>query len=150
MYVFYRNKAQTQLGPKGVFYFGHASNMLSTIVRLGFAKDSSHLLSSNFKEMHDRKWRLSKLIPFASNIIAVLYDCPSGMKVTFFVNEIPINIEKYGCTLCPWESIESMFDPIVSSPSCTADQTSSASILSKTIVVFFLTFFLSLFNTFNY
>lgn len=139
---FYRNKTRTQQGPKGIFLFGHSSNVFSTIVRLGFAKDSSPLLASNFKEMHDRKWRTAKLCPFASNVMAMLYECPTGKQVTFFVNEIPIFVEKLNCTLCPWELIESMFDPIVSSPSCTFDdQTSSASIFSKNIILLFLTYF---------
>lgn len=82
------------------------------------------------------------LSPFASNVMAVLYECPSGKKVTFFVNEIPMVVEKLKCTLCPWELIENTFDPIVSSPSCTFDdQTSSASIYSKNIILLFLTYF---------
>lgn len=116
--------------------------MLSTIVRLGFGKDSSPLLASNFKEMYDRKWRSTNLGPFASNVMAVLYECPDGKKVTFFVNEIPMFVEMHKCTLCPWELIESMFNPIVSSPSCTfEDQTSSASIFSKNMILIFLPYF---------
>jgi len=136
-YVQCRNKSQTQLGPKGVFYFGHSSNVFSTIVRLGIARDTSPLLSSNFDDMHDRQWKSSYLSPFASNVMAVLYECHGVTKVTFFVNGIPMVVEKYGCTLCPWELIDNLFDPIISSPSCTFDRSSSASIVSETIVILF-------------
>jgi len=122
---FYRNKSQSQLGPKGVFYFGHSSNVFSAIVRLGFARDTTPLLSSNFNSMRGRKWKSSYLSPFASNLMAVLYDCHGEKKVTFFLNEVPMTVEKYGCTLCPWKLIENMFDPIVSSPSCTFDENNS-------------------------
>lgn len=126
-----------------MFYFGHSSNVLSTIVRLGFARDTYPLLSSNFDDMRNRQWKSSYLSPFAANIMAVLYECHGKKHVTFFINEVPMLVKKYGCTLCPWELIDNMFDPIVSSPSCTFDQTSAASFVSRTIV---LVFFTSLFN----
>lgn len=123
VYSFLRNKiSQAQTGPKGVFYFGHSANVFSAIVRLGFARDATPLLSSNFDEMRNRKWKSSYLSPFASNVMAVLYDCHGANKVTFFVNQVPMTVEKYGCTLCPWQSIDAMFGPIVSSPSCTFDE----------------------------
>lgn len=137
--VCFRSKSRSQLGPKGVFYFGHSSNVFSAIVRLGFARDGAPLLSSNFREMRDRQWKTSYLSPFASNVMAVLYECDGAKKVTFFVNEVPATIERYGCTLCPWELIDNMFDPIVSSPSCTFDQPSAAvSIVPKTTVIMIL------------
>ncbi|XP_025191415.1 multiple inositol polyphosphate phosphatase 1-like [Melanaphis sacchari] len=144
----FKNKSQTQLGPKGVFYFGHSSNVLSAIVRLGFARDTLFLLSSNFNEMRDRKWKTSYLSPFASNIMAVLYECNGVKKVTFFINEIPMIVERYGCTLCPWELIENMFDPIISSPSCIFDENSSASDVSRTMNLVFFTYLLNIFYFF--
>ncbi|XP_015373305.1 PREDICTED: uncharacterized protein LOC107168416 [Diuraphis noxia] len=64
----FRNKSHTQLGPKGVFYFGHSANVFSAIVRLGFAKDTTPLLSSNFNDMRNRKWKSLYLSLFASNL----------------------------------------------------------------------------------
>ncbi|XP_060852702.1 multiple inositol polyphosphate phosphatase 1-like [Rhopalosiphum padi] len=146
----FKYKSQTQLGPKGVFYFGHSSNVFSAIVRLGFARDTSPLLSSNFEDMRNRKWKTSYLSPFASNLMAVLYECHGVKKVTFFINEVPMTVEKYECTLCPWELIENMFDPIISSPSCTFDENSSASSVSRTMNLLFFTYSLNIFFYFNY
>lgn len=124
-----------------MFYFGHSSNVLSAILRLGFAKDSTKLLSTNFDDMRDRKWKTSYLIPFASNFMAVLYNCKGVKKVIFFLNENPIFMEKHNCTLCLWDQIEEMYEPIVSSPSCMLNSTtSSASVVSKTMVTIFLTY----------
>lgn len=124
-----------------MFYFGHSSNVLSTLVRLGFAKDSSTLLGTNYDDMRDRKWKTSFLIPFASNFMAVLYDCQGVKKVTFFANEIPITIEKHNCTLCSWDLIDKMYDSIVSSQSCLLHSIpSSASFVSKTMAWIFLTY----------
>jgi len=118
--------------------------VFSVIVRLGFARDTSPLLSSNFNDMRDRKWKSSYLSPFASNFMAVLYECNGVKKVTFFVNEVPMTVEKYGCTLCPWELIENMFDPIVSNPSCTFDENSSASKTSRTMNLLLLSYILNI------
>lgn len=145
-----REKSQGKPGPKGVFFFAHSANLLSTIAGLGLAEDSSPLLSTNYKEMNDRKWRTSYLDPFAANVIAALYECDGVHKVTFFVNEIPMLLKKYGCTLCPWETIEKMFDSIVSSPECALDEsTSSASLISKTIALVFFTFVMNILTSFN-
>ncbi|CAI6358905.1 unnamed protein product [Macrosiphum euphorbiae] len=142
----FRNKSQAKPGPKGVFYFGHSANVFSAIVRLGFARDTTPLLSSNFNDMRDRKWKTSYLDPFASNLMAVLYECHGEKKVTFFVNEVPMTVEKYGCTLCPWTSIENMFDPIVSSPSCTFDENNSSAFrVCTTTNILFLTCLLTFF-----
>lgn len=74
--------------------------------------------------------KIDQIKSFSIKCVAVLYDFPSEKKVTFFVNEIPILVKKYRCTLCPWESIKSMFDSIFSNSSCTFDdQTSLASII---------------------
>lgn len=149
--MYYREKSRGQSGPKGVFYFAHSSNVMNTIAGLGFAKDNSHLLSTNYEEMRDRKWRTSILDPFASNIIVALYECDGVQKVTFFINEIPMVVEKHGCTLCPWETIEKMFDSIVSSPECTSDQsTSAASLISKAIALVLFAFAINIFTSFCY
>lgn len=146
----FKYKSQTQLGPKGVFYFGHSSNVFSAIVRLGFARDTSPLLSSNFNDMRDRKWKSSYLSPFAANVMAALYECHGENKVTFFVNEVPMVVEKYGCILCPWTLIENLFDPIVSSPSCTFEENSLASRVCKTTNILFLTCLINIFYFFYY
>jgi len=130
--LIYRNTASEQQGPKEVFNLGHSANVFSVIVKLSFAKDITLPLSTNYNDMRDRKWKTSYLSLFASNVMAVLYECNGVNKVTFFVNEIPMVVEKHNCTLCNWELINEMFtDPIDS-------KTSEASYSSYTIAIFFL------------
>ncbi|VVC24780.1 Histidine phosphatase superfamily,Histidine phosphatase superfamily, clade-2,Histidine acid [Cinara cedri] len=133
----FRYKSRTRLGPKGVFYFAHSSNILGAIVRLGFARDLWNLTSDNYDKLRGRQWRTSYLSPFASNLMVVLYECLDGYKVTFYVNGNPAVVEQYGCTLCPWQVISNMLDPIVSSPSCTFQETSRAvsAVIPKVIAV---------------
>jgi multiple inositol-polyphosphate phosphatase/2,3-bisphosphoglycerate 3-phosphatase len=84
--------------------------VFSVIVGLGYAKDTIHLTDTNFASMKDRKWRTSYLDPFSSNIRAVLYKCGNDIKVTFFINDAPMYVEQYDCTLCSWDSIKQLLD----------------------------------------
>lgn len=84
------------------------------VVRLGIGKDDIPLLSTNFEQMRNRKWRTSYIDPFASNIIAVFYRCRDGNKAMILLNEHAIPMNKNQCRLCPWEMIETQFDAITS------------------------------------
>jgi multiple inositol-polyphosphate phosphatase/2,3-bisphosphoglycerate 3-phosphatase len=105
----------SKTGPQGVFYFGHTPNILSVVTRLGIGKDSTRLLSTNFEQMKNRKWRTSYIDPFASNIIAVLYKCKDTYKAMILLNEHAVPMGRDQCRLCPWKSIEDQFNPITSS-----------------------------------
>lgn len=142
-YVF-RNLARDKTGPLGIFYFGHSPNVLSVVTRLGIGKDDTPLLSTNFEQMANRKWRTSILDPFASNVIAVFYKCRDGNKATFLLNEHAIPMKKDLCQFCPWEPIEGTFEPIISNQSCNLDFCKNSATLPSTnlvIIVFAYTFF---------
>lgn len=81
---------------------------------LGIGKDDTPLLSTNFEQMKHRKWKISFLDPFASNVIAVFYRCNDGNKAMILLNEHAIPFGKDKCRLCPWQPIEAQFDPIIS------------------------------------
>lgn len=109
---------------------------MGAVVRLGIARDAWTLTAENYGIARDRLWRTSYVNPFAANLMAVLYDCSDGDKVTFYVNGVPTPVGNFGCTLCPWQLIDGMLDPIVSSPSCTFQETpSSADVLSSAVSV---------------
>lgn len=115
MYLFfYRNLARDKTGPLGIFYFGHSLNILSIVTRLGIAKDDTPLLSTNFEQMKNRKWRTSFIDPFAANVIAVFYRCRDGNKAMILLNERAVPINKDQRHFSPWESIEAQLDPITS------------------------------------
>ena len=59
--------------PAGVFYFTHSEMLKLALLPLEIAKDMQHLTSHNYKQMSNRHWRTSKLIPFAANLAAVVF-----------------------------------------------------------------------------
>jgi len=110
----YRNLARGKPGPLGIFYFGHTTNILSMVARLRIGKDDTPLLSTNFEQMKNRKWRTSFIDPFASNVIAVFYKCRDGNKAMILLNEHGIPMGKDECRICPWEPIEAQLNAITS------------------------------------
>ncbi|XP_055322266.1 multiple inositol polyphosphate phosphatase 1-like [Sitodiplosis mosellana] len=79
--------------PKTVAYFTHSKAIVLLLTALRFFKDSDSLRADNYYSMSQRKWRSSYILPFASNLVAIKYDCPNDMerdKVMFFLNEKPI------------------------------------------------------------
>lgn len=131
-----RNLARDRTGPLGIFYFGHSINLLSIVARLGIGKDNTPLLSTNFEQMKNRKWRTSFIDPFASNVIAVFYRCRNGNKAMILLNEHSVPVTKDPCHFCSWESIEAQFDPITSdNRTCNLDmcKNSAKSFLSTSL-----------------
>jgi len=139
----FRNLARDKTRPLGVFYFGHSTNIMSVVTRLGIGKDDIPLLSTNFELMSHRKWRVSFIDPFASNVIAVFYRCRDGNKAMILLNEHAIPFGKDKCRLCPWEPIETQFDPIISNnKTCNLDMCKNSGTfqsMNLLIVVFVFT-----------
>ncbi|XP_055295864.1 multiple inositol polyphosphate phosphatase 1-like [Sitodiplosis mosellana] len=98
--------------PKAVAYVTHSSSLLLLLTSLGVFNDSEPLRADSYHRLSDRKWRLSKIAPFASNFAAVKYDCPNDIeseKVKFFINEEPIDFEWCDAGLCDWSAVKERY-----------------------------------------
>lgn len=74
MFVFSAVESQPEANhPVGAFYFSHATmvDMLSS--RLSLTEDSFPPAADNYPQEKYRQFRTSHIIPFAGNILAVLY-----------------------------------------------------------------------------
>ncbi|XP_075221008.1 multiple inositol polyphosphate phosphatase 1-like isoform X2 [Lycorma delicatula] len=98
--------------PKAVFYFTHSGTLLKLLSFLGLYKDNDRLLSSNYAKLHDRKWKVSQIDSFGTNLAFVLYKCGKTYKVLILHQERPVRIP--GCPdgydLCPLNRILDIFD----------------------------------------
>lgn len=98
--------------PKVVAYLTHSSSLLLLLTSLGTFNDSEPLRADNYYRLTDRKWRLSKIAPFAANFAAVKYDCPNddeSEKVKFFLNEEPIDFEMCDNGLCDMSVVKERY-----------------------------------------
>ncbi|XP_058062146.1 multiple inositol polyphosphate phosphatase 1 [Anopheles bellator] len=65
-------------GPPFTFYFTHSGTLLKSLAFLGLYKDSEPLMAQHYR--YKRKWRVSQIDAFGSNLYFTLYSCPNGTK----------------------------------------------------------------------
>uniref|UniRef100_A0A182Y7F2 Multiple inositol polyphosphate phosphatase 1 n=1 Tax=Anopheles stephensi TaxID=30069 RepID=A0A182Y7F2_ANOST len=58
------------------FYFTHSGTLLKSIAFLNLYKDNEPLTAQHYR--YKRKWRVSHIDAFGSNLYFVLYKCPNG------------------------------------------------------------------------
>lgn len=70
---------------------GHAETLLPLLTLLGFFRDSEALKSTNFAQQAQRSFRTSYMMPYAANLLLVLYDCGNGdLRLQALLNEKPV------------------------------------------------------------
>lgn len=67
------NNGGTPSGNKVTVFFTHSTTIQTFLTAMGVAKDNQPLTADNYYQQQHRKWRTSKIDPFASNLAAVLY-----------------------------------------------------------------------------
>lgn len=95
--------------PFAVTYFAHSTLIQTMITSLDWYKDDEVLTADNYNNMVDRKWKISKIDPFAANLVAVKYDCPADgadtQKVLFLLNERAVTLSWCKVGLCDWSAV---------------------------------------------
>ncbi|XP_035590491.1 multiple inositol polyphosphate phosphatase 1-like [Oncorhynchus keta] len=69
---------------------GHAETLLPLLALMGFFRDETPLTADNFDLQHGRTFRTSRIVPYAANLVFVLYDCSEGLRLQFLLNETPL------------------------------------------------------------
>ncbi|XP_075160420.1 multiple inositol polyphosphate phosphatase 1 [Haematobia irritans] len=103
--------------PNVVTYFGHSTGVQTLITALGIDKDDVPLLASNYKEHSERRWSTSKMDPFASNFLAVKYQCDADPenkeKVIFFINQDAVDLSWCKVGLCNWSEVLERYSNLI-------------------------------------
>lgn len=70
---------------------GHAETLLPLLTLLGFFKDNETLMSTNYASQRERSFRTSRMLPYAANLVLVLFDCGGqDIRLQPLVNEQPV------------------------------------------------------------
>ncbi|XP_010862990.2 multiple inositol polyphosphate phosphatase 1b [Esox lucius] len=69
---------------------GHAETLLPLLALMGFFRDETPLTADNFDLQRGRTFRTSRIVPYAANLVFVLYDCSEGLRLQFLLNETPL------------------------------------------------------------
>lgn len=54
---------------------GHAETLQPLLALMGYFKDKEPLLATNFNQQAQRKFRSGRIVPYAANLVFVLYHC---------------------------------------------------------------------------
>lgn len=96
--------------PKTTAYFSHSAAVQLLLTALGALKDNADLTADNFARSSRRKWRTSKVSPFAANFAAVRYKCSTNDKMKFFLNENILHFD--WCNengVCDWNDVQEKY-----------------------------------------
>lgn len=70
---------------------GHGETLLPLLSLMGFFRDETPLTADNFASQHGRIFKTSLIVPYAANLLFVLYECSDGLRLQFLLNETPVN-----------------------------------------------------------
>lgn len=86
-----RPRRSTEASPEPAsILVGHAETLLPLLSLLGLYKDETPPTASNYRTQHGRSFRTSLIVPYAANLLFVLYDCQRGPRLQLLVNESPV------------------------------------------------------------
>lgn len=54
---------------------GHAETLQPLLALMGYFKDDEPLLANNYAQQAQRKFRSGRIVPYAANLVFVLYHC---------------------------------------------------------------------------
>lgn len=105
------NRLSNSGGPTTTVYFSHSAALQLFLTALGALRDEHDLKADNISRMSFRKWKTSKISPFAGNIAIVRYECPTHDQAKFFLNENVLQFD--WCQpngACNWRDVETRYE----------------------------------------
>lgn len=86
-----RPRRSTEASPEPAsILVGHAETLLPLLSLLGLYKDQTPPTADNYEAQHGRSFRTSLIVPYAANLLFVLYDCQRGPRLQLLLNESPV------------------------------------------------------------
>lgn len=86
-----RPRRSTDAAPEPAsILMGHAETILPLLSLLGLYKDQTPPKADNYRTQHGRSFRTSLIVPYAANVLFVLYDCQRGPRLQLLINESPV------------------------------------------------------------
>ncbi|XP_008836079.1 multiple inositol polyphosphate phosphatase 1 [Nannospalax galili] len=102
-----------------ILQFGHAETLLPLLSLMGYFKDKEPLTAYNYKEQVHRKFRSGHIVPYASNLIFVLYHCEDAktpkeeFQVQMLLNEKVLPLAHSQGTVALYEDVKSHYKDIL-------------------------------------
>ncbi|XP_019594316.2 multiple inositol polyphosphate phosphatase 1 isoform X1 [Rhinolophus sinicus] len=104
-----------------ILQFGHAETLLPLLSLMGYFKDKEPLTAYNYKEQINRKFRSGLIVPYASNLVFVLYHCKNAQtpkeefQVQMLLNEKVLPLAHSQDTVALYEDLKNHYKDILQS-----------------------------------
>lgn len=94
-------------------HVGHAETLLPLLSLMAFFKDEKPLTAENFSSQHNRTFRSSQIVPYAANLVIVLYECSDGLRVQLFLNEKPMTFPSMNHSAPLYETVKKHYSKLL-------------------------------------
>ncbi|TRY98730.1 hypothetical protein DNTS_034762 [Danionella cerebrum] len=92
---------------------GHAETLIPLLTLLDLFKDDVPLTSSNFAEQRNRVFRSGQIVPYAANLLVVLYKCPEGTRMSLRLNEKSLDVPGLADPVPMYEDVKKRYSTLL-------------------------------------
>ncbi|XP_019363302.1 PREDICTED: multiple inositol polyphosphate phosphatase 1 isoform X4 [Gavialis gangeticus] len=113
------SKSSMPISSPVILQFGHAETLLPLLALMGFFKDDQPLTANNFNKQMNRKFRTGRIVPYASNLVFVLYHCDQAKtpkeeyQVQILLNEKLMQLPHSGKTVSFYADLKNHYKDIL-------------------------------------
>ncbi|XP_069812379.1 multiple inositol polyphosphate phosphatase 1-like [Dendropsophus ebraccatus] len=115
------SKSSQQISNPVVMQFGHAETLLPLLALMGLFKDEKPLTADNFSTHLNQKFRSGRIVPYASNLVFVLYHCELAespkeeYQVQMLLNENLLPFPHSQESVCLFEDLKKQYNHLIES-----------------------------------
>ncbi|XP_062988999.1 multiple inositol polyphosphate phosphatase 1 [Elgaria multicarinata webbii] len=109
------SKSSKPISSPVILQFGHAETLLPLLALMGYFKDEQPLKAHNYHRQLHRKFRSGRIVPYASNLLFVLYHCDQARspeeeyKIQILLNEQLLRFPHSGETVSLYASLKNHY-----------------------------------------
>ncbi|XP_008114508.2 multiple inositol polyphosphate phosphatase 1 isoform X1 [Anolis carolinensis] len=99
--------------------FGHAETLLPLLALMGYFRDTEPLKADNYAKQAGRQFRSGRIVPYASNLLFLLYHCEKASspeekyKVQILLNERLLVFPHSGETVASYSSLKNHYKALL-------------------------------------
>ncbi|XP_027521378.1 multiple inositol polyphosphate phosphatase 1 [Corapipo altera] len=113
------SKSSKPISSPLIVQVGHAETLQPLLALMGFFKDKEPLLANNFARQTHRKFRSGRIVPYAANLVFVLYHCDhvnasrEEYQVQMLLNERPMSFHHSNETISTYADLKDYYRDIL-------------------------------------
>ncbi|XP_053244600.1 multiple inositol polyphosphate phosphatase 1 isoform X1 [Podarcis raffonei] len=110
------SKSSKPISSPVILQFGHAETLQPLLALMGYFKDEEPLKANNYHRQMHRKFRSGRIVPYAANLLFVLYHCDQATspkeeyKIQILLNEKLLQFPHTGETVALYTDLKNHYN----------------------------------------